>query len=74
MTTSMVVALTVAICLPPALLVGAILGYLVRAALVERQALILGWHALRLCEGRGVSVFRHALRRASERATQTLLP
>jgi uncharacterized protein YneF (UPF0154 family) len=29
MTTSMVVALTVAICLPPALLAGAILGYLV---------------------------------------------
>jgi hypothetical protein len=32
----------------------------------------IGWHALRLCEGRGDSVIRHTLRRASEPATRKL--
>ncbi len=38
---------------------------------MQRYSLILGWHALRLCEGRGGCQSNHALRRASERATRT---
>ena len=40
-------------------------------ALVLHPSLIFGWHALRLCEGRGVGRSNHALPKASGRATQT---
>ncbi len=35
-------------------------------------SIVLGWHALRLCEGRVLSDTQHALRKASERATPKL--
>ena len=34
--------------------------------------IVFGWHALRLWEGRDSSDIRHALRKASERATPKL--